>query len=175
MQSSLRNTMTLFVINIILTLFLIPRPVSSSPIVALKRSADWGSRASVSSSMHDELLFNIAFAFAPLLALLCIWVCVVNRMTVSRFVSRINLLVLAANISIPQVLPFRFGIFLRTATAAIFGANGGRTSGRPTGGLSRPIASVPLPQPQRARFVTSSGGASHTAERNLRVGSASLV
>jgi len=180
MQSSLRSTATLFLINALIFLFLVPRPVPSFPMVALKRCANRRSHASGPSHMHDELVFDIAFAFAPLLAFLCIWVCVARRVTVSRFVTRINLLLLSPSTSISQVLPFRLGAFLQTATAAISGANGGRTSTRPGGGFSPPISSVPLAQPQRAGFVRSSatpnqGGASRTVERNLRVGPASFV
>jgi len=138
---------------------------------------------------------------APLLALLCTCACVASRMAISRFVSRINcepfrvrphilyltqdffcvVLVLSPSTSIPQVLPpFRLDGLLQTTTTAISGVNGRRTSTRPTsrGGLSPPISSVPLAQPQRARFVRSSatqGSATRPVERNLRAGSASLV
>jgi len=173
MQSSLRSTTTLFLINILLFLFLVPRPVSSFPIMALKRCAD---HASGLFHMHDEFIFDIAFAFAPLLALLFTWVCVASRMIVSRFISRINLPVLSPSTSIPRVLPFSLGTLLHATTAAISGVNSGRTSTRSTGGFSLPVSSVD--RSQRARVVRSSatrGSAGQTVERNLRVGPASLV
>jgi len=179
MQSSLRSTATLFVINIITTLFLIPRPVSSFPVVALKCSADWGSRACGPSRVNGELIFDLAFAFALLVALLCTWLWVARRTAVAFPVSRTNFL--APSISTQRLPSFRFGTFLRMVTLSTFGVgDGGRATTRPQGGLSPPISSVSLVRPQnlRVRFVSSSAtrvGASHTVERNLRAVQASLV
>ncbi|KAH9960134.1 hypothetical protein BC827DRAFT_1209348 [Russula dissimulans] len=159
MHLSLHGTTTLFLLNVLVLLSLVPHPVASLPIMAFKRGAYRNTQASIPSYMNDQEHFDIVFTFAWLCALFGTWWWAVNRSSVSRRVARINWLALAPSTSIPRVLSFCVDTYRSVATLFTLGVNdvpGARTYLEASGGLSRPMASAnrgPSAQgrPQRAR------------------------
>jgi len=161
MHPSLRSTATIFLLNSLVILSLIPQSASSRPIMVFKHGADRSTHVSTPSYMKDQEKFDNIFLVAWLLALFGVWAWVANRITVSRLVGRIHWLVLAPSTSIQRVLSFIPDTYNWVATVFTFGVNDaprGPAYLQAIGGLSRPMAFViaPLTQPQRARFPVES-------------------
>jgi len=179
MRSSLRGTTTLFLLNVLVLLSLVPHPVASLPIMAFKLAADRNTHVSIPSYMNDQEHFDTIFTFAWLCALFGTWMWAVNRASVSRRVARINWLALAPSTSIPRVLSFCVDTYRSVVTLFTLGVNdvpAARTYLEAGGGLSRPMASAnrgssTQPRPQRARVqIGNSPAPRGRASRALGIG-----
>jgi len=145
-------------ISLLLSFTLLPLPIRACPITSPLLDV----RQSSPSRTSGDLVFNIAFSLALLLALLGSFPWLATGRTVAQLMESLDRMHVAVVAVAERLSDFRFSSLVEKAAATIIDTTGADTANTPwRGGVSYPMATVPgdrLQSGGNGRISTQRGG-----------------